>query len=135
MDLRNTRLKRIIKLFHRGIEKLKEGVMMGNKERSNYSEILHKLRIAQESLDQVMAIAKAQEPPIPCGNDSALRAKGQPIKVVYKGVDYLYPSIREAARYNNVSESSIRHSLKRKGSYQTKGRTFSYYNPVTLKLP
>lgn len=135
LDLLNTRLKCIIKLFPRGIKKLKEGVMMGNKEQSNYSEILQKLRIAQESLDQVMAIAQAQEPPIPCDNDNALRAKGQPVKVVYKGVDYLYPSIREAARYNNVSESSIRHSLKQKDSYQTKGRTFSYYNPVTLKLP
>ena len=109
--------------------------MMGNKEQSNYHEILHQLRIAQKSLDQVMAIAKAQEPPIPYGNGMNSRIKGQPVKVVYKGVTYLYPSIREAARYNSVSESSIRHSLKHKDSYWVKGRTFSYYNPVTLELP
>ena len=109
--------------------------MMGTKEQSNYGEIIRQLRIAQKSLDQVMAIAKAQEPPIPYGNDIRSRVKGQPVKVVFKDVAYLYPSIREAARYNGVSESSIRHSLKRKDSYQTKGRTFSYYNPVTLQLP
>ena len=108
---------------------------MGTKEQSNYGEIIRQLRIAQKSLDQVMAIAKAQEPPIPYGNDIRSRVKGQPVKVVFKDVAYLYPSIREAARYNGVSESSIRHSLKRKDSYQTKGRTFSYYNPVTLQLP
>ena len=108
---------------------------MGTKEQSNYGEIIRQLRIAQKSLDQVMAIAKAQEPPIPYGNDIRSRVKGQPVKVVFKDVAYLYPSIREAARYNGVSESSIRHSLKRKDSYQTKGRTFSYYDPVTLQLP
>lgn len=109
--------------------------MMGSKEHSNYSEILRQLRIAQKSLDQVMAIAKAQEPPIPYGGNIRSRVKGQPVKVVFKGVPYLYPSIREAARYNSVSESSIRHGLKHKDSYQTRGRTFSYYDPVTLQLP
>ena len=111
------------------------GSKEGSKEQSNYSEILRQLRIAQKSLDQVMAIAKAQEPPIPYGDNMNSRIKGQPVKVIYKGVAYLYPSIREAARYNGVSESSIRHSLKHKDSYQTKGRTFSYYDPVTLQLP
>ena len=113
--------------------------MMGSKEeskeQSNYSEILRQLRIAQKSLDQVLAIAQAKEPPIPYGNDMNSRSKGQPVKVVFKDVAYLYPSIREAARYTNMSESSIRHGLKRKGSYHANGRTFSYYNPVTLKLP
>lgn len=135
LDLLIARLKCIIKLFLRGIEKFKEGDMMGSKDQRDYDELLHQLRIAQKSLDQIMAIAKAKEPPIPYGNDLNSRVKGQPVKVLFKGVSYLYPSIREAARYNNMSESSIRHGLKRKGSYHANGRTFSYYNPVTLKLP
>lgn len=120
----------------KGIESLKKVITVGFAKDMPYGELLKELRIAQDSLSRVMAMVEAQEPPIAYGNDKALQnAKGQPIKVEYNGVDYLYPSIREAAHYNNISESSIRQSLKRKDVYRTKGRVFSYYEPTTLTLP
>lgn len=124
------------KYVPKGMESLKKVITVEFAKDMPYSELLKELRTAQDSLSRVMAMVEAQEPPIAYGNDKALQvAKGQPIKVVYKGIDYLYPSIREAARYNHISESSIRQTLKRKSSYKAKGRTFSYYEPVTLNLP
>lgn len=124
------------KYVPKGIESLKKVITVGFAKGMPYSELLKELRTAQDSLSRIRAMVEAQEPPIAYGNDKALQvAKGQPIKVVYKGIDYLYPSIREAARYNNISESSIRQALKHKSSYKAKNRTFSYYEPVTLNLP
>lgn len=114
------------------------GVKSNSREMS-YPEIDKELRIAQSSLDKVLAAIQAKEPPLAYGNDRAIRdskpLRGHMVKVTYNQADYLYPSIREAARFNHIDESSIRKNLKRKEFYHTRNRVFSYYKPHTMALP
>ncbi len=115
---------------------------MGTKVSSSemsYAEISKQLRTAQSSLDKVLAWVQAKEPPLAYGNDQAIRdsrpLKGHMVKVKYNDTEYLYPSIREAARFNHIGESNIRYNLKRRPTYRVKNRVFSYYRPHTMTLP
>lgn len=97
-----------------------------------YEEIITSLKAAQKELDKLVAWAKSETPPIPYKENLDNVRQGNRIKVVWQGKTFYYPSIREASRYINIPESSIRGHLKKHPSYYRDGCLISY---DSLKLP
>ena len=106
------------------------------KQIKNWDEALEVMNQLQKEVDSLVNWGLAHTPPIPYSRK--LKSTGHPVYVIYDGVTYRYPSIREAARYNNVSESAIRKGLKKKPQYVINGRIFYYpklKDQETMTLP